>query len=193
MKHGLHNLWPTAVLCDKMTQQTVVDNACQEIFTKYDLSLPVSDFSTDGIFINCDDGLTQFKEQIVIPSFEKYLNTAFNTSLDEYNSYRIKGWLAGGGENYSMVYHNHSGAHISAVFYLLAEEQNYGGDIVFSDPRHNANRGYDRKIRESFNNVHHTPTTGDILIFPSYLYHYVNPYYSSLRLAVPVDLFLQYD
>jgi hypothetical protein len=193
MKQGFNDLWPTTVLFDKMNNQQVMDDACQELFTKHDLAEPVSHINQDGIFVGCGDGLTQFKEQIVIPAFEKYLNQVFNTSLSAYNEYRLKGWITGGGDNYSMVYHNHSGAHLSAVFYLIAEEKNFGGDIVFSDPRHNANRGYDREIRQSFNNVSITPQSGDILVFPSYLYHFVNPYFSSLRVAVPVDLFLYYD
>ena len=35
-----------------------------------------------------------------------------------------------------------------------------------------------------------TPRTGDYMIFPSFTYHHVNPYYSSLRICVPVDLYL---
>jgi hypothetical protein len=34
------------------------------------------------------------------------------------------------------------------------------------------------------------PKTGDIVVFPSYLYHHVQTYNSNIRLALPVDLFL---
>ena len=30
----------------------------------------------------------------------------------------------------------------------------------------------------------------DFMIFPSFTYHHVNPYYSTLRICVPVDLYL---
>jgi hypothetical protein len=32
--------------------------------------------------------------------------------------------------------------------------------------------------------------TGDVLVFPGYVYHAVNPFMSNLRIAVPVDLLL---
>jgi len=34
------------------------------------------------------------------------------------------------------------------------------------------------------------PSSGEYIIFPSYIYHYTLPFSGALRLAVPVDLFL---
>jgi len=190
---GMNHLWPTKLLYDSVSDSQLLDNVVQEIITTYDLAVPPSDFNDLGLFESCGPYLTQFKDEVVIPSFERYLNEAYGSSLADYKKYSLKSWITGSGNGYNMVYHNHSGSAFSAVFYLLAEDDRKGGSIVFTDPRHNANRGYDNKLKQEFENVSHIPTTGDIVIFPSFLYHYVNPYYSNLRLAMPVDLFLMYD
>jgi hypothetical protein len=102
----------------------------------------------------------------------------------------MKGWLAGTGNDYSLNYHNHRGAQISAVFYLLCEDHNKGGNIAFTDPRQNANRGYDENFTPWFNDEILKVKSGDIVVFPSFLYHFVSTYRGSMRLAMPVDLFL---
>ena len=86
-----------------------------------------------------------------------------------------------------MPKHNHSGSHLSAVFYLLCEEKN-GGNIVLHDPRTNANRGYVDDFQSMFDKVRFTPSSGDVLIFPSFLYHNVETFNGKMRLAMPVDL-----
>ena len=86
-----------------------------------------------------------------------------------------------------MPKHNHSGSHLSAVFYLLCEEKN-GGNIVLHDPRTNANRGYIDEFQSMFEKIKFTPSSGDVLIFPSFLYHNVETFNGKMRLAMPVDL-----
>lgn len=189
----MNYLWPTKVLHESVKDNSLLDNVIQEIFSTYDMNNPPSDSDNNELFDNCGPFLTQFKEAVVIPTFEQYLKEAHNSKLSDYKEYNLKSWITGTGNGYNMIYHNHSGAAFSAVFYLLAEDVSKGGSIVFSDPRHNANRGYDSKLKTEFENVFHTPSTGDIVVFPSFLYHYVNPYYSNLRIAMPVDLFLYYD
>jgi len=72
----------------------------------------------------------------------------------------------------------------------MCNAQDKGGEIIFTDPRQNANRGYDNCFQEWFKPLKITPTCGDIVVFPSYLYHYVTTYQSNIRIALPVDLFL---
>jgi hypothetical protein len=192
MNKGMNHLWPTKLLYESIKDSSLLDSVVQEIFSKYDMNNPPSDYY-GGLFDDCGPAMLQFKKQVVIPTFEKYLKEAHNSTLADYKEYNFKSWITGTGKGYNMIYHNHSGAAFSAVFYLLAEDTRSGGDIVFSDPRHNANRGYAGALTKEFENVFHTPATGDIVVFPSFLYHYVNPYYSNLRIAMPVDLFLYYD
>ena len=72
------------------------------------------------------------------------------------------------------------------------EEQDQGGELVIHDPRVNANRGFDlNKFKHFFSPIEHTPSTGDVLIMPGYVYHSVRQFHSSLRMAVPVDIFIK--
>ena len=72
-------------------------------------------------------------------------------------------WLTGSQKGYSMNIHNHSGAQFAAVFYVLADEIDKGGELVAYDPRVNANRGYFGKTAEMFNPIEYTPHTGDVI------------------------------
>jgi hypothetical protein len=72
----------------------------------------------------------------------------------------------------------------------MAEEEDKGGRIEFVDPRTNANRGYPRVLHKQFTETIHQPKTGDMLIFPSFLYHHVHTYYSNNRFCLSVDLTL---
>ena len=72
----------------------------------------------------------------------------------------------------------------------LAEENDSGGEIRFHDPRHNANRGYDENFKHHFEDKVILPKTDDVVIFPSFLYHSVSPFYSGLRIALPLDIML---
>lgn len=83
--------------------------------------------------------------------------------------------------------HTHPLASWSAVYCVdrgsPAVELSNGqrGDVVFYDPRGNASMFLDRTNRQmrrelSFNSFKISLETGDLLIFPSYLTHFVEPY-----------------
>jgi hypothetical protein len=122
--------------------------------------------------------------------YAEFFKEALEMDLNDFE-YDFKSWLTGSTNGYNMDIHNHSGAQFAAVFYLLAEEQDQGGELVIHDPRVNANRGFHTKFKHFFNPIEHTPSTGDVLIMPGYVYHSVRPYHSSLRMAVPVDIFIK--
>tara|TARA_B110000902_G_scaffold73302_1_gene86563 strand:- start:736 stop:1266 length:531 start_codon:yes stop_codon:yes gene_type:complete len=164
----------------------------EHIFSTYNLNEPPSDLG--GYNILDDKSVVMGAFNSTVKSvFNDYLKSTIDCSIEDWDNYKLKGWITGHGKDYSMTIHNHSGAHLSGVFYILAEDQNSGGDLVLHDPRSNANRGYDEYFNPMFNRHHHQPETGDFLIFPSFAYHHVNPYYSELRICVPVDLYLYRD
>ncbi len=102
-------------------------------------------------------------------------------------SYRA--WLCGSGPNYTMPTHNHANSAISLVFYFQAEE---GGDLVLHDPRMNANRGYRTEFQNALGlkDITWTPQSGDIVMFPSFLYHSVlKNRGSKTRIAVALDFY----
>lgn len=179
------DLWPTTIGYGKFDSLEL----SQYIFTNYDLSNPPSESRGDNIFNDNTSYINNFKK-IVYNAFDKYLKDTIGKSISDWHSYEMTAWITGSNKNYEMLLHNHSGSQLSAVFYVLAEDKNSGGDIVFIDPRANANRGYDDWFNPMFDRFNHTPETGDYMIFPSFAYHRVNPYSSSLRICVPVDLFL---
>ncbi len=75
--------------------------------------------------------------------------------------------------------HIHPGSHWSGVYYVQAPEN--AGDIEFTDPRtshvmnqpsFNPNK---KRTKENWTKVHFTPKAGKMIVFPSWLYHGVNP------------------
>lgn len=80
--------------------------------------------------------------------------------------------------------HIHPGAHWSGVYYLKMPED--GGDISFKDPRteHMMNAPAQDAdvdpIQATWTSVSYTPEPGQMLIFPSWLYHSVDVNMSKL-------------
>lgn len=188
LKDGYNDLWPTKVFVGKIEDQELLGSIIQETFLISDGPLGKR-IDGDNIFKGDNEIFDSFKTKIVLPSFEEYLNRVVGTSLSNYPKFELNGWLTGRSHGYGMPMHNHSGSQLSAVFYLMAEEE-AGGKIIFVDPRSNANRGYDSFFRKEFDNIEHVPKAGEFLIFPSFLYHWVSYYHSKMRIAIPVDIFM---
>jgi hypothetical protein len=178
-------LWPTIGGLGKFDSLELA----QYILANYDLDNAHGNSGSYNLFDDNTSYMQDFKKT-AYNAFDSYLKEIIGKEISDWNSYEMKGWITGHGADYSMTIHNHAGAHLSGVFYVMAEDQKAGGDIVLSDPRSNANRGYDEWFDPMFARKHHTPKTGDYMIFPSFTYHHVNPYYSDLRICIPVDLYL---
>jgi len=170
--------------------QDISDRMVQTILQEYDLYNPLNDFGAINILDNPHEVITEFRETVVYPAFNSFLNHTLNKSIADWGGHRLHGWIARYGDGTSLNYHNHRGSQVSAVFYLMCDTNDKGGQIVFTDPRQNANRGYDTVFQEWFKHLSITPNSGDIVVFPSYLYHQVTTYQSNIRIALPVDLFL---
>lgn len=181
-------LWPTTIACGTWDSLELVNH----ILTTLDMNNLQGEVNGFNIFENDSKELTEFRDT-AYTAFDRYLYYSTGKHISDYKSHTMKGWITGHGEDYSMTIHNHSGAHLSAVFYAMAADQNSGGDIVFTDPRANANRGYDDWFDPMFKQHTHTPKTGDWMVFPSFTYHHVNPYFSRMRICIPVDLYLHRD
>lgn len=179
------DLWPTTVGFGKFDSLEL----SQYILMNYDMNNPPSDMQGKNIFNDRTSYMQKFQND-VYNAFNQYLEDTIGKKIGDWKYHEMKAWITGHDYDYNMTIHNHSGAHLSGVFYVLAEDQKSGGDIVFSDPRSNANRGYDEWFDPMFDRLVHRPKTGDYMIFPSFTYHHVNPYYSNLRICIPVDLYL---
>lgn len=186
----MYNLWPTNVLVGTIDNKNLVDSISQHILKNYNLeNLKISDLSDKNIFEE-DRFFDLFKKKIVEPSFDQWFQKSLNISFYDFETNSMKAWFGGSQINYNMVNHNHSNACLSAVFYLLIEG-NKNGDVVFFDPRTNANRGYSKKCwSKLFEPFVLKPESYTFTVFPSFLYHQVTPFNGNIRLAIPVDLYL---
>ena len=185
----MQNLWPTPFLKTRISDETRSE--------LLDYLLVTQDiFNSSGESINrniLDDDcelIQNFNHNVVLPVFDSFLKESLGKSISCWKNYSLKGWLTGSGQNYVSSFHNHKGAVLSSVFYLLCEENDVGGEIYFTDPRQNSNRGYDNQFSPWFEPLSFIPKSGDVAIFPSFLYHYVATYRGNIRIAMPVDLFL---
>lgn len=64
-------------------------------------------------------------------------------------------------------YHGHDYSFLTGIVYLTP--QNTG--LILHDPRVNAARGYPKQFASQFADVVIVPEPGDIVMFPSYVYH----------------------
>lgn len=184
MKLGMNELWPTKVKLLKMDMTEMAN----EVLSVIDMSKPASNLGGVDLFDTQNPVFLRFKEA-VLAEFSEYLREVTGFGLQDYPHSFTKAWLTYGSGTTMIPYHNHAGSQFSAVFYLMADGD---GDIVFTDPRGNANRGYDSNmLRVEFSPVKHSPQAGDALIFPSFLFHYVAPFTSRFRICLAVDLFLR--
>jgi hypothetical protein len=190
MNYGLNDLWSTTVKLSKIKDKDLLDNLIQEIFASPYMNNPPSDFQDFDILRDTSEISRKFLKTEVAAVFDEYLQEVLGINLRNYQAYQLRSWLAGTNNSYMIPTHNHSGAALSAVFYLLTDTMGKGGEIELLDPRINANRGYDKNFKKLFDKQTLTPQSGDIIIFPSFVYHYTLPFSGSIRLAIPVDLML---
>jgi hypothetical protein len=165
--------------------EDIRERVVNEILTTH----TISDSTTNIL----DKGFSEFKDKVIVPEFNNFLKETLKKPLDSWTGYKLQGWVTGTKSDYSLNLHNHKGSQVSAVFYLLCDKVDSGGIITFTDPRSNANRGYDPSFAPWFDHLSLQPKSGDIVIFPSFLYHFVTTYQGFIRMAVPVDLFLYAD
>jgi hypothetical protein len=186
----IKNLWPTEVLFGTIPEEVRMP-VINELLTS-PIDFTNGDVTDTYITDKTDLGeVSKFINTFVIDSFKSYSKEVFDHVLED-GSYKLNAWTANGAGNYSLGFHNHAGAQLSAVFYLLVDDgENVGGKINFHDPRFNANRGLISPFKFKHNDYTMSPKSGDFVIFPSYLYHSASTFYGNTRLIIPVDLFVK--
>lgn len=181
--------WPSPILTGEIADKNLVDETVSHILMNYNLEFPPGEINDNNILK--DIFFDKFVKNIVEPAFDEYLNQVLGRSLYDFPEKKYRAWITGSYNGYSMMTHNHSGSHLSAVFYLLNETPDSGGEIILFDPRSNANRGYQIKDWASFFAPVRLKTPSyTYTIFPSFVYHQVTQYNGRMRIAIPVDLFI---
>ena len=113
-----------------------------------------------------------------------YLGEAFGYSgaLD----LALTGWAVINHPGDFNVPHNHAANLLSGALYIAIPTDLRGGSLVFQDPRHNLNAHetdpmHRLGVRPPWLNPvsHITPVAGEVIVFPSWLNHYVEPFTSA--------------
>lgn len=190
MTSEIKNLYPTEVMFGSFSEEVVAPVA-EELLSNLDFFSggDVSDSSLLGKKYDLP-ALKDFFNSYGVAKFNEYTEKVFGHTLI-LDKCRFKAWSANGAGKYSLGFHNHSGSQLSAVFYLMVENsQKFGGKLRFHDPRFNANRGMEEPFKFKHKDFEFLPKTGDFIIFPSYLYHSISTFHGSIRLILPVDMFM---
>jgi hypothetical protein len=193
MQSEILNLWPTEVMLSKIPSN-IVDDLVSELLVNVDVSSLPGDVSDGNLntneYLDRMPVLKNFYKTVVPELLTNYCKQVHEYELKS-GQYTLKSWINNGSGRYSLGFHNHSGAQLSAVLYLISEETDRkGGQIRFHDPRFNANRGLVSKFKEKHNDFVVAPMSGDFIIMPSYLYHSVTPFHGITRLVMPIDIFI---
>lgn len=189
MEYGINKLWPTTAMLEQVQNTEIVNKVAETIMTDFNLQTPPSDWDDYDVLRDGGEVLQDFQKLVVEPMFEKYLQEVFGLDLSVCKGHHFRSWLTGPHAGYSIRPHNHSWSCISAVFYLLCDEKDAGGELILMDPRVNANRGYQEPMKFYFAEQKLLPSTYDAIMFPSFMYHYTLPFKGTLRLAMAVDFF----
>jgi len=187
INEGINYCWPTPILKDTISDKKILDDIVNHILCNYNSEQFKESLEMKYGNLFNDKHFDTLRKKFIIPSFEKYIKLQ---NINIKKQFYTKAWITGNKSSYFMPKHNHSGSQLSAVLYLLCEEQEQGGALIIHDPRHNANRGYVPEFKDWFKPIKFFPKSGDIIIFPSFAYHNVEPFFGKMRLAMPIDLFL---
>lgn len=145
------------------------------------------EFDLDENTVTADNfpQIHQHLREKVVPRMLDYLYDVWGLEDVRY-SYNAWVRVTTGGEG--MKLHEHSGSVLSAIYYPMSS----GGAINLVDPRGSACRGYPTAVRNRhFNLFSEDPKEGLLVIFPSYLQHYVDGHSTEMRVSVPIDIYLQ--
>jgi uncharacterized protein (TIGR02466 family) len=115
-----------------------------------------------------------YDHKLFHPLCDYILNKSKKTLLKEKNStpYITSMWLNVHSQHGFNHAHVHSGGWYSGVYYLQCTDKT--GNITFLDPRPGAEMSFYHKSIES-NNHSIRPKTGDLILFPAWLPHLVEP------------------
>jgi uncharacterized protein (TIGR02466 family) len=127
-----------------------------------------------------DPGVAEFRN-IMEQHVQGFLNHFRKEDRKKKDRFRLEGWINVNRAGNHNVLHCHPGCFVSATYYVKVPEGMQGGNIIFRDPRGPAVAMYETPGIElpwvgSGNGVPFTPSTGQLLLFPSWLEHRVEAF-----------------
>lgn len=174
--------WRTRMVVVNLKDKCDLESLSTEIVTLGVMSPSDGDYAyplTDDEFPT----ILNFVAEHITPIVLSYIKDVFEYKGGIPKVETFGRWLS---EGDTVGSHLHGSSGVTTIFY----PDDYATGIVVYDPRGNACRGYPREMRDNyFKEYHHTPKSGELLILPSYLAHYVPPVKDSLRLTLVNDYY----
>lgn len=181
----IKSYWSTNILYNNIKDKVLVEKALEYITSTFSCNSMPNSISEINLYekeyqVDSIKPITNYiKEQV-----DKYIKLVWNIDVEK----KIKVHAT----NHDKINsHNHSGSHLSGIFYLSVPQ----GNLLLYDPRHNANRGFPNLIRDKeFNITEIDVKEGDIIIFPSYVWHESTPNtFPFPRVIMPFDVYMDKD
>ena len=187
MEMKIRQLWPTFIahanLCAELDNEKLKTIA-HELQDKFQLVNRIHFFNRNryNCFIEkADDPEVCKLARATIRTVRQYLDTTYREN--EPYELQIQGWSMVQRWGEHVVPHHHIGHHLSAVYYVdvpIIENSPVKdqGSIVFHRPDP-VNRSWVVRSNTNPEDVNYTiaPKASDLVIFPSHIYHSVNPWY----------------
>lgn len=129
--------------------------------------------------------LTQrLRDDVVIPSVVAYVRRHFHVDINA-DHLVTRSWFRDVCEpGHPLPSHFHRLSHISTICYLGGVD----GDVYFTDPLSQQTLAYPPLFRDAhYGGFRHTPQPGELLIFPSFLYHQIGNVAHPPRFCMPSD------
>ena len=178
--------WSDSILCSHTGEEKYCDELYQHILSDIPFgqnSKPQEQLLNE--FYDQEQGFDKYK-RLATEHIDMYLQEVYE--IDDL-PYHVKTFLVTNGIYSHTPFHNHRGAFLSGVFYVHVDDQ--GGDLILHDPRFNAVRSTPLELSHHFDPIKLTPQTGDIVIFPSYVYHETEICFSDQpRVLIPFDVYI---
>ncbi len=136
---------------------------------------------SDGNLFGSEHREFPWLRELIVKAILTYAGEALGFAGDF--AFELTGWAVINRPGDYNVPHNHNPNLISGAFYLRVPAEMRAGEIVFLDPRLNLNASVTPTLQQrgqlppwNKTSLSHLPQSGDLLLFPSWLLHYVNAF-----------------
>lgn len=173
--------WATHISHNNIQDEDYVLSLWNWMLQNYDTIWP-SNHSDINVFDEGYDPIYAKAKQFITFQVHEFCEQLFGTN----ENLRIKCHAT----NHSSInLHQHNGAVISGCFYIHIPH----GKLRLLDPRLNASRGYPSKFQKYFQSIEIVPQPGDLIMFPSFVWHEVQSEIPQQRILMPFDVYVDKD
>ncbi len=179
--------WTNHILHENINDPEFVLDLYQHILSTVPLTYarPIEEGPLDFMFEDDHPSMREKFEVVrrfMYQCIDEYIDQVYETSFD----YHVTGFVAMNSQYTRQPLHVHRSSFLTGVFYINVDEQS--GNLMLHDPRSNAVRAAPDEIMDQFAPVAILPKPGDMVVFPSYLYHDTEVNMSPQpRILVPFD------